>query len=70
MARGNRFSEEGYRCEDRSVAKFLDGELDRVVAVLGAQSSSVTIQVGLSSDEMRSFARSTTVVVLRRSTRV
>ncbi|KAK1127663.1 hypothetical protein K0M31_003160 [Melipona bicolor] len=45
MARGNRLGEEGYRCEDRSVAKFLDGELDGVVAVLGAQSSSVTIQV-------------------------
>lgn len=46
MARENRSVEEGYRCADRSVAKFLNGELERVVAVLGAQSSSVTIQVG------------------------
>ncbi|XP_020721541.2 metabotropic glutamate receptor 6 [Bombus terrestris] len=45
MARENRSSEEGYRCADRSVAKFLNGEFERVVAVLGAQSSSVTIQV-------------------------
>lgn len=46
MARENRSGEEGYRCADRSVAKFLNGEFERVVAVLGAQSSSVTIQVG------------------------
>ncbi|CAL7952540.1 unnamed protein product [Xylocopa violacea] len=45
IARGNRFGEEGYRCGDRTVPTFLNGEFDRVVAVLGAQSSSVTIQV-------------------------
>ncbi|XP_076754284.1 metabotropic glutamate receptor 6 [Xylocopa sonorina] len=45
IARGNRFGEEGYRCGDLTVPTFLNGEFDRVVAVLGAQSSSVTIQV-------------------------
>ncbi|KOC68808.1 Metabotropic glutamate receptor [Habropoda laboriosa] len=45
IARGNRYGDEGYRCEDQSVPKFLNGGFDRVIAVLGAQSSSVTIQV-------------------------
>ncbi|XP_017764397.1 PREDICTED: metabotropic glutamate receptor 6-like [Eufriesea mexicana] len=45
IARGNRFGGEGYRCDDRSMPKFFHGGFDRVVAVLGAQSSSVTIQV-------------------------
>ncbi|CAK9832016.1 Metabotropic glutamate receptor [Anthophora retusa] len=45
IARGNRYGDEGYRCEDRSAPKFLNGGFDRVIAVLGAQSSSVTIQI-------------------------
>nr|XP_012154122.1 PREDICTED: metabotropic glutamate receptor-like isoform X3 [Megachile rotundata] len=47
VARSKEFGqgEAGYRCEDRSAPKYLDGEFDRVIAILGAQSSSVTIQI-------------------------
>nr|XP_033338555.1 metabotropic glutamate receptor 6-like isoform X1 [Megalopta genalis] len=45
MARGNRHGEKEFRCEDRSAPRFMNGGFDDVIAVLGAQSSSVTIQV-------------------------
>lgn len=45
IARGVKHSEQDYRCEDRSTPKFMNGGFDDVIAVLGAQSSSVTIQV-------------------------
>ncbi|XP_076643046.1 LOW QUALITY PROTEIN: metabotropic glutamate receptor 6 [Halictus rubicundus] len=45
IARGNRYGEQEYRCEDRSAPKFMNGGFDQVIAMLGAQSSSVTIQV-------------------------
>ncbi|XP_076662884.1 metabotropic glutamate receptor 6 isoform X2 [Andrena cerasifolii] len=45
IARGNQLAGGGYRCDDRTSPKFLNGGFDDVVAVLGAQSSSVTIQV-------------------------
>ncbi|XP_076278520.1 metabotropic glutamate receptor 6 [Lasioglossum baleicum] len=45
IARGNQYGEQEYRCEDRSAPKFMNGGFDDVIAMLGAQSSSVTIQV-------------------------
>ncbi|KAG9427873.1 metabotropic glutamate receptor 2 isoform X1 [Apis mellifera carnica] len=45
IVRNDRFGVEGYECEDRSVPKFLNTDFDNVVAILGAESSSVTIQV-------------------------
>ncbi|XP_053971463.1 metabotropic glutamate receptor 6-like isoform X2 [Hylaeus volcanicus] len=46
IARDNRLTDYSeYRCNDRTAPKFMDGGFDDVVAVLGAQSSSVTIQV-------------------------
>lgn len=66
MALENRSGEEGYRCADRSVAKFLNGELERVVAVLGAQSSSVTIQVGSRRPSMNARVPTTRDPTVRR----
>ncbi|XP_076640477.1 metabotropic glutamate receptor 6 [Colletes latitarsis] len=46
IARDNRLAgSPEYLCNDRTVPKFMNGGFDDVVAVLGAQSSSVTIQV-------------------------
>lgn len=45
--RSDRFGSINYRCEDQSVPKFLNSDFDHVIAVLGAESSSVTIQVGI-----------------------
>ncbi|XP_034186753.2 metabotropic glutamate receptor 6 isoform X3 [Osmia lignaria lignaria] len=47
ITRSEEFGQRGgeYQCEDRSAPKFLDGGFDRVIAILGAQSSSVTIQI-------------------------
>lgn len=47
IVRSDRFGSINYRCEDQSVPKFLNSDFDHVVAVLGAESSSVTIQVGI-----------------------
>lgn len=47
IVRNDRFGVEGYECEDRSVPKFLNTDFDNVVAILGAESSSVTIQVNI-----------------------
>ncbi|KAK0093640.1 hypothetical protein PV326_013034 [Microctonus aethiopoides] len=45
IAHINEFHKQEFQCLDGSVPKFLGGGFDKVVAVLGAQSSSVTLQV-------------------------
>ncbi|KAJ4442843.1 hypothetical protein ANN_04436 [Periplaneta americana] len=45
IAHFNEFHEHEFQCQDGSTPKFRGGGFDRVVAVIGAQSSSVTIQV-------------------------
>ncbi|XP_076239392.1 metabotropic glutamate receptor 4 [Calliopsis andreniformis] len=45
IARNNELDSIEYQCDDRTVPKFLNGGFDDVIAVLGAQSSSVTIQI-------------------------
>jgi hypothetical protein len=45
IAHFNEFHEHEFRCKDGSTPKFRGGGFDQVVAVIGAQSSSVTIQV-------------------------
>jgi hypothetical protein len=45
IAHFSEFHEPEFQCKDGSTPKFRGGGFDRVVAVIGAQSSSVTIQV-------------------------
>lgn len=45
IAHFNEFHEHEFQCQDGSTPKFLGGGFDHVVAVIGDQSSSVTIQV-------------------------
>ncbi|XP_015430249.1 PREDICTED: metabotropic glutamate receptor-like [Dufourea novaeangliae] len=45
IGRRNRYGEQEYRCDDGSAPVFMHGGFDKVIAVLGAQSSSVTIQI-------------------------
>ncbi|XP_066587920.1 metabotropic glutamate receptor 3-like isoform X1 [Prorops nasuta] len=45
IAHVNEFHVQEFQCSDQSVPKFLGGGFDKVVAVLAAQSSSVTLQV-------------------------
>lgn len=45
IAHFNEYHEHEFQCKDGSTPKFLGGGFDQVVAVIGAQSSSVTIQV-------------------------
>ena len=45
IAHFNEFHEHEFQCQDGSTPKFRGGGFDHVVAVIGAQSSSVTIQV-------------------------
>ncbi|CAL8138072.1 unnamed protein product [Orchesella dallaii] len=41
----NEYHETEFQCSDGSAAKFRNGNFDRIVGVIGGQSSSVTIQV-------------------------
>ncbi|XP_023290686.1 metabotropic glutamate receptor 3 [Orussus abietinus] len=45
IAHVNEFHEQEFQCSDGSVPRFFGGGFDKVVAVLAAQSSSVTVQV-------------------------
>ncbi|XP_063988055.1 metabotropic glutamate receptor 6-like [Diachasmimorpha longicaudata] len=45
IAHGNEFHEQEFQCSDGSIPRFLGGSFDKVVAVLAAQSSSITLQV-------------------------
>lgn len=45
IAHFNEYHEHEFQCKDGSTPKFRGGGFDQVVAVIGAQSSSVTIQV-------------------------
>ena len=48
IAHFNEFHEREFECSNGSAAKFLNGRFDRIVGVIGGQSSSVSIQVLLS----------------------
>ena len=45
IAHVNEFHQTEFQCSDGSVPKFYRGGFDKVVAVLGGQSSAVTLQV-------------------------
>ncbi|PSN47267.1 Metabotropic glutamate receptor 8 [Blattella germanica] len=47
IAHFNQYHEPEFACQDGSIPKFRGGGFDRVVAVVGGQSSSVTIQVAM-----------------------
>lgn len=47
IAHVNEYHEQEFQCSDGSIPRFLGGGFDKVVAVLAAQSSSVTLQVSI-----------------------
>lgn len=45
IAHVNEYHDQEFQCSDGSVPKFLGGGFDKVISVIAAQSSSVTLQV-------------------------
>lgn len=56
IAHVNEFHEQEFQCLDGSVPKFLGGGFDKVVAVLAAQSSSVTLQASTTGETLESIS--------------